>query len=231
MTTAIVPVNAWAASLSIPQDLEPANSASIALYVQELANRLEYLRSRLPGATAPANAIDRFPALNSGYIQSSVTDWSPNAFASSNVYGYVWQQIAVAQTQARVQIPLDPLLQTGMVIKAMSIDYCGRNHGALPVTMPLLELYKLPRGLVAYSNYFLPGGGGSVAATLIDSQVDTSGSVVAFESLHAVSKTLAAAEAVDLANFSYVLAFKGEYGVNAQVQGFIRRPVISVTGV
>jgi hypothetical protein len=231
MTVLVTPTNGpWSATLNVPADGESVNSASVVGYMQEVANRLEYLRQRTPGANPVANLIELFPEIETANL-SGVTDWilsSVGALGGFPTYATLLQQ-AIAQTAVKVSFPLDKFLRTGMIIRAMSVDFNGKTgHAALPATRPTLYLHKFPRSTgTAYASFYTPGN--LIPATLIDSQADLSANTAAYEVMHSISKTLAAPETVDLANWTYLLSIGGEYGANALANSFMQRASISVS--
>lgn len=232
MTVLVSPANGpWAATLNIPADGEAVNSASVLGYIQEVANRLEYLRQRTPGANPVANVIELFPEAESFDCNPLfTTDWVISFVGSgggSPGYGTVLQN-AIAQPAVRVSTSIDRFLRTGMIIRAMSVDFCGKaGHAALPATMPVVRLYKFPRSIgVAHSSFYSPGGG--ITATLIDTQSDTSANAAAYQVLHTISKTITP-ETVDLSSWTYLLSVGGEYSTNALSGSFFQRPSISVS--
>jgi hypothetical protein len=225
MTVLVTPTNGpWAATLNIPADGESVNSASVLAYVQEVANRLEYLRQRVPGANPVANIIDRVVAVEMG-TPAFAADWVLNAGQGVAALYPAYRQIAQAAATGGPVFDLDPVLLNGQIIRTMAADVVAKNgHAGLPGTMPSLRLLKVSRGVgTAYAAI------GGLAATLVDTQNDTSPNTAAYELVHTISKTLAVPETVDLVNYSYRLQCNGEYGANWLISFLILQARIGVS--
>ena len=74
-------------------------------------------------------------------------------------------------------------------------------HGALPGTMPRFTLTRVDRN--------------TGAATLIDTEIDGSGSVGAYEAYHSIHMVIAGGEVINRATRKYVLNFTAETDANA----------------
>lgn len=190
MTVPITPVNAFGASLVIPADGEPANSASILQYVQELANRVEYVRQRVPGATpigAPINL--RVPLLG---LPVTPANWS--WFAS----GGPFYQTTV-NTPQEIYLPL-PSLVPGVQIRGyqVTINPAGA-HAGMPGAKPQVRLFRQPNNTLI---------GNTVSTT-----VDPSAILGTYETYHDIAGT--GLTEVVASGFQYYLIFRNEFGANA----------------
>lgn len=203
MTTAIVPVNAYGVSLSIPADGEGVSSASVALYVQEIANRLEFIRQRVPGANPVANLMNVARPMGEAVIAAGSTVWQINFTASTCS---VVNNLAVSVGEVFL-LNLDKLVPGAIIRNFSAIARGAAAHAALPAVMPKIELVKCD-----FTAYL--GGAAAPAFTVIDTQADTSASTAAYQLSHLISKTLAAPETVGV-NTSYALRMTGESGANS----------------
>lgn len=223
MTLVVTPTNGpWASTLSIPADGEAVSSASVLGYMQEVANRLEFLRQRTPGANPVANLLEIVYPTASG-LPGYAADWS------QTVAGIipVWRQGASVAATGGPLYCLDNRLQQGMSIRGMAGDIVGKNgHGALPATMPTVRLLKFARSIGTAAATYIASG---PAMTVVDTQSDLSANVAAYEVVHVVTKTLASPEVVDLANWNYFLQLNGEYGANFVAGTLVVNPRISVS--
>lgn len=204
MTVLITPANGpWAATLNIPADGEAISSVSVLGYMQEVANRLEYLRQRVPGANPVANLIRQQKSPGSAVLVTASTTWVVST--ASNIPG-VLTQISIAPGTESVFIPLDGLI-AGQVIRAFNVTTKGAGgHAALPAVMPKVDLVKYDLSAAI--------GGVSLATTTVDTQTDVAANTAALQVYHAIGKTLAAPETV-LANVIYGLRITGESGANS----------------
>lgn len=199
MTTPITPVNAWGATLSIPQDLEPANSASIALYVQELANRLEYLRKRMPGASATADALRVLTPLATG-IQNGA-NYVYQVSATPGNFPFVLQS-SLGSTP--MFFPVAGLFP-GATIKTIYMRYTSVTlRAGLPAVMPRIELASYDRSTAA------------PAETVLANAIDPSVSAALYQTVHDVTVNLGAPEVVSPAKLYFLKVF-GESGANSAV--------------
>lgn len=204
MTTVIIPVNAYAASLSIPADGEGVSAASVALYVQEIANRLEFIRQRTPGTNPSTNIMNVGKPAGDSLLTAGSTVWQANFTASSTP---VINNLVISSTEVFI-CPI--FLAAGTVIRNFSAILRGAGaHVGLPAVMPKIELVKLD-----YAGYI--GAGVAPPYAAVDSQSDISGTTAAYQLAHTVSKTLAAPQTVG-ANEAWALRMTGESGANALI--------------
>lgn len=201
MTTAIVPVNAYGASLLIPQDLEPANAASIALYVQEIANRLEYIRQRVVGANPVANLLRLTKSAYQAVQQTGTTVWTQGAFNSGAL---LYNVVNAAQ---EVYIPLD--LVPGQIIRGYGMYVNGGSaHVGVPATKPKIDLVK------AFPTYQATIGGFNLPSmSAQDTTSDPTAVLATYDKVHlvasgAIALTVAAGD-------SWALRVYGEGGANS----------------
>ena len=206
MTVVIVPSNGpWAASLSIPADGETINSASVAGYVQELANRLEFLRQRVPAAVPNAGPMTVGKPMGEALIAAGSSTWQANFTASS---GPVVNNLAISAVEVFL-LTLDQLVP-GSVIRSFNALCRGAGaHAALPAVMPKLELVK-------YDLASVIGTGTGPGWTVIDTVSDTAASTAAYQVNHLISKTLAAPQTVGV-NDVWALRMTGESGANSLI--------------
>lgn len=195
MTVLITPANGpWAATLNVPADGESVNSASVVGYMQEVANRLEYLRQRTPGANPVANLIRLQASVSSVFVP---TNWALVGGASASPLGLNQTTIGVIFLP---WIPLTDLL-TGMIIRGFTVFARGATaHAALPATMPKVELIRVDTT--------------TLAITVVDTQSDVSANTAAYQVVHTIAKTLGAPETV-LSTALYYLRLSGEDAANA----------------
>lgn len=213
MTTPIVPVATWGASLLVPQDLEPANAASLALFVQELANRIEYAKLNTP-TLAPTGTPIRLPVQISSVGANSnwVITGTPAPLATTLFTG-----------ANPLLLPLPPLV-AGCLIRSFNVVFIGATgHGGLPATMPKVEL-------VNYNSSAVLGSAGALPETILDSQVDTSPNVAAFQLWHNIGKTLGSPAAYN-PTAAWYLKVTSETGANALAGAFACFAHIEVSSI
>jgi hypothetical protein len=204
MTTVIVPVNTFGAALSIPADGEGVSSASVALYVQEIANRLEFIRRRTLGAQDVSTAI----SLRLDASQAQLFNGTANYRLSAALGTAPTVDNLVVSATETFLVPF-PYLVPGVVIRGFGGLYRGAGaHAALPAVMPKVELVSFTA---------LPGGAATPTLTAVDSQSDTSGTTAALQLAHYVSKTVAPITVAD--PVMYMLRMTGESGANSLLGG------------
>jgi hypothetical protein len=155
-----------------------------------ITNLSEYVWGA-PGATAKSVNMPIAPI----YIGAV-----PPAFSSvltSDVLS--WTQADVVGPPAFIW-PIHGLPPNGQ-ITALQMQVKGSGHGALPATMPKVELWRQTID----------------STTLVASATDASASVVAYEALHAI-QNLSLTENVS-ATYNYFVKFTGEGGANSVVFG------------
>jgi len=186
MPKLLTPVAAFDA-VNVPLGSEPHTAASAEAPWQDLTNRTAYLAAHAPGAS---DVADKYLPISGAMRSSSNHDkWSGDANG--------WSQIDVS-TAAAIVIDLDvPVGATLTAIKAYVIAF---GHGALPATMPTIQLVEYNVDADTYTD--------------LGSQVDTAASVGAYQAVHAI--TLALSDVV-VAGKRYALIFTGETGANSVI--------------
>lgn len=201
MTTNIVPVNAWGANVVVPQDLEPATAASLAVFVQELANRAEYLRQRLPGANPPANLIRLTKTGYNAVFQIGTTVWTQGAFNSGAL---LYNVVNAAQ---EFYIPLD--LVPGQIVRGYGMYVNGGSaHAGIPATKPKIDLVK------SFTTY--PASVGTTnlpQMSALDTTTDPTAVLATYNVVHAVSSGAVAFTVAS--GDSWALRVYGEGGANS----------------
>lgn len=203
MTTVIVPVNAYAASLSIPADGEGVSAASVALYVQEIANRLEFIRQRHPGANPVANLLKVIKSAGEAVLFPGSTNYQ---IGLSTISPGVVNNLAVSVTEVFL-VQFEQLVPGTVIRNFTAIHRAAGAHAALPAVMPKIELCKLD--LTGYI-----GAGVAPVVTVVDTQSDVSGTTAAFQLAHTITKAIGAPPTVG-ANEMWFLRATGESGANA----------------
>jgi hypothetical protein len=211
MSTPITPVpNPPPATYPIPAPGEGVTSANTAQFVQPLADSVAWVASKVPGLN-PSSALINLvlpPQLavcsTNGGTTALTTDW---LLACGITTRAIWFQQHLTGGDA-VRYALSQSLTQGMVIHGFAADIeAAGGHGALPGIMPLVSLVKSARAI----------GGAIAAHTVIDSQVDSSPTVVAYQKMHTIAKALATPETVDLSLWCYELIIVGEGAANSLV--------------
>lgn len=198
-----------AATLVIPADGESVDSASVALYVQTLANSVEYLRLRTRGNADQQRF--RVP-LDIG-----------------NSYGGVWMKVnplggtigegrpgwaCGSNTSGILTFMITHLLPPWGIIQGASCLFDGgAGHGALPANKPSLSLVKWATDFGNPTSYTTPG-------TIIQTKVDTATSVPAYEAVHSILLD-PVAETINTDSWDYGLQVVSESGANALTGGFL----------
>lgn len=225
MTVIVTPVNNWGASVPIPADGEFANSASVLQYVQELTNRLEYLRNRVIGANAAANQLRLFFPLTTG-LSEVPASWTAEINATSKI-----PQIRNNNfTGSPWVVRCDPFTMLGnstganaqyygsaFTIKRFGAYLTGASgHAALPGTMPKVELC---------SQSWDPTGAGSTV--VLDTATDASGSTVVFQGQHEIAKQVT----INYQSFAgMALRFYPENGANSLVNSLLTGLFFDICG-
>ena len=206
MTVLVTPTNGpWAATLNIPADGETINSAGVLAYVQEIANRLEFLRQRVPAAVPNAGPMTIGKPMGEALIAAGSTNWQVNFTASS---GPVVNNLVITSTEVFL-LTLDQLVP-GSVIRTFNALLRGAAaHAALPAVMPKVELVK-------YDLTTVLGTGTAPGWTVVDTVSDTAASTAAYQLNHLITKTLAAPQTVGV-NDVWALRMTGESGANSLV--------------
>lgn len=107
------------------------------------------------------------------------------------------------------------LLPNGSIITAFTAYLDGApGHGGLPGTMPIVHIMRIDAA--------------TRATTLVASQVDTSGSVGAYEARHAVSKS-GLSITLDRTASAYYLRIDGETGANSVAGLVMDTPALTFT--
>lgn len=172
-------------------DGDPLNSGAFSNEMQLLANRTRHLANRVVGAgVAGSDSVSvplpmAYPAHASG-----APTWE---FDGANL---VFAQVTLS-TAAYLVWGL-PYPNAALVSFEVTIDPAP-GHGGLPAVMPQVEL-----------GYVGTGG-----PTIIDTQVDASGSVGAYEAEHTITLTLGSPEAIDNAARQYFVRLRGESSTNS----------------
>jgi hypothetical protein len=183
--------------------LVPAASRAnlIRISLAGLLGRILFQRTRItnlsstvwgaPGAAAKSMNVPIAPT----YIGAVPPAFS--SFLSSNILS--WRQEDVSGSAFFIW-PIHGLPPTGQ-ITALQMQVKGSGHGALPATMPKVELWRQNID----------------STTLVASATDASASVGAYEALHAI-QNISIAEDIS-ATYNYFVRFTGESGANSVVNG------------
>lgn len=192
------------ATITLPDDGDAANVASINTPMQQLSEEVELIAQHVPGGSVGtstafqvplnifANASDRFAVGGVGLIeQVNVTDAGGVLF---------W-------------------VPTVMTCKITAVRMAWKGapaHANLPGTMPKIELLRFNSNSNTY--------------TSIGSQTDPSGATVAYQANHNVDLT-GLAEVVSSQNYWYYLSITGEAGANALQGSFLSGLWVYLQGV
>lgn len=192
MPTNITESDAWTTPLQVPNDTEPANQASLLEFAQGLANRSKHMRKGIPGIAA---TIDWEIQL----VSSDPTNWS------ASLLGGPLSQITTAASENWIPLALPRF--GGKIVAAHALldgrSAGGGAHAGLPASMPQIDLayFDVTVGNTDYA-------GGSVG-----SQVDTSGTIAAYDKIHTIDLT-GLTETID-PNRLYLFGLQSESGANA----------------
>ncbi len=215
MPTPVTPVDAWTTPLNIPADGEPANSASILQYMQVAANRLQFLRNRLIGASQQAVRL-HVPVFAPGQANWTVSGtFYPNAFCSVSTLQTYYMPIQGWGASVGGQSSQPAITQIGCVLQGAS------GHAALPAIMPRLQL-------VSHLSAAAIGGSGAIPETVHADQVDTSANTAAYQVWHNVQQTLGVVVPYN-PTAQYGLRLSSEAGANAIVGLTIGHAWIEIT--
>lgn len=207
MTVAIVPANGPWATINIPADGEAVSSASVLGYMQVVANELEFLRRRLPGASAPANLLTVGKPAGESVIKLASTVWAVSLPTGPAGAVSTLGLIGVSSTEPAL-ISLDGLIP-GAILRNFKAWFRGGVHAGLPAVMPKIELVKFsPSGVV--------GINATPTYTVVDTMVDASANTAAYQPGHIVTKAIAAPPTVG-ADEQWGIRIYGESGANSQV--------------
>jgi hypothetical protein len=211
MSTPVTPgINPPPTTYPIPAPGDGVTSANTLQYVQPIVDAIGWLQSKVPGANPVGSPIALWQHVANSSLVVSSSNWA-KTYLDFTIGTPVVHQISSGSEKFMIPLNLVP----GTVIDSMNL-YCigswtlvsGTTHGAnLPVTMPLLELFKL--------NWNTALGGNSLTGSVVDSQSDTSASVVAYEEIHFIGKNLVTPEVVSPL-CQYFLRVTGEQGTHYQ---------------
>jgi len=197
----IVDVDTFPESLSISQDGEDADEASLMLMLQGIANRTRWLKRRIWGfgnltnqwLTIPLQPIRAVDPIDDALLDGMGTKRSGNAI--------VLRQINLGG-KATVYLPS---ILNGMLIKEIYAWGRGRGvHAALPDS--------LPRFVLRSHTY---DGNTAVIGTGTGSSASVSNYHSSFEMSLSIAGSLSVVEST-----SYHIEFIGENGANAAADGF-----------
>jgi hypothetical protein len=218
MPTNITPADAWTTPVPIPNNGEPANQASISQYIQPIADRLEFLRKRIIGASSQSIRL-HVPI----QTQGTNANWAVDANT-----GYL-KAAASINTAQSLYLPLQAfgaIVSGGPsspTITQMGIMLLGATgHAALPATMPKLEL-------VQWVTAAALGGNGAIPETVLATQSDTSANTAAYQVWHNVQQTLGVPPAYN-PTAQWALKLTNEAGANALAGLLAGHAWIEVTG-
>lgn len=218
MPTNITPADAWTTPLPIPNNGEPANQASISQYIQPIADRLEFIRKRIVGASAQAIRLHipiQTQGVNGNWTVDTNTGY-PKAVASTNT-----AQVLYLPIQAwGPSVPGGPSSPTITQIGAMFLGQTG--HAALPATMPKLEL-------VQWVTAAALGGNGAIPETVLATQADTSPNTASYQVWHNVQLNVGVPPAYN-PTAQWALKITNEAGANALSGLLVGHAWIEVTG-
>lgn len=145
MTANITDVDAFTDPVVIPSDTEAANSASILLFTQSLANRTRNLKNRLDKQAA---------TISPAAITSDQTDYAPTGGANA----WLWRLTSDANRTIKGMIPGDVRLiaNIGTFTISVEFDATGQTAGyqfAPSPDAPLFSTYGIPAGNTALFIY------------------------------------------------------------------------------
>ncbi len=215
MPTTITPtVGPWVTPLQIPSDGENVSSASVAQYVQEIANRLELIRARVPGLSASGSPI-RLLAPPAESFRPSGPEWGLTQATPSNAPAAVTLMVSSVQ----ILFPLD--LVAGQVVQGYGCMMRGAaGHAALPAVMPSISL--------VYIDVTGSGGSDPGFSTANGPVVDPSANTAAYQANHTFGNSGVSHTVV--ANRQYYLRFTPESSTNALVGLRVISGYVDVSG-
>lgn len=176
------------AIITVPDDGDAANAASIQTPLEQLAEELELVARRTPGGSSAVATGFQIPLLPFDNLNSR--------FAPAGV-GILQQNDVTDAGGVLLPVPIAmvPCTITAVFLTLRNVAF----HSALPATMPQLQLYRFNR-----STY---------TSTVVGTQVDTSASTAAYAAAHTIALTVS--ESVNSSNFVYYVSFNGETGANS----------------
>ena len=200
MASVITELDQFDASITVPDDGDTSGAASVTsagVGFQPLANRTTFLKNRSAAASGGNLAVA---------LDASINTNARFTFA----FGLAAPDYTQFQTDVTdaggIQFHIPPIfgVQITNVIARVHGDAGGvGTHAGLPGTLPIIELLSLDS----------TSGTGTV--TSIATQVDTSASVGAYETMHNIDLGSLTEVAGD--NLTYIVRFTGETGANALV--------------
>lgn len=212
MPTNVVEVDAYTATVPVPDDTEDADSASLLQIAQPLANRTKNHKGRLDALDA--DLATAYASLFTGkYYSVGASTYNASRWTvdDSNTNRMGVQTDTGASPNIFFQIPVpipDPLPSklSALKLKAAGILIDPVPHGALPATMPkwTLKYHTLT---------------GTNVHTSIDDYidiVDTSVDAAAFGAKHSITKTLDVALSSLDNSAGFIMQFVGEQGANSE---------------
>jgi hypothetical protein len=187
----IVDADTWTATVQVAADGDAVDGASQVLIGQDLADRTRYLYNRniaAVGGLLGVALINATPSTSARWIPVDGFNWQMTSVASAGLLALHLPQVLGAK-----------LTEVHCMVHG---DLEGNGpHGALPATMPQIELDRID---------YLGAG-----VTNIGTTVDSSANVAAYETHHLISIT-GLSEAFDEEK-QWALKVKGETGANSLV--------------
>lgn len=165
----ITDVDAFTDPVDIPADGDPATSASLLQFAQDLANRTRYLKNRAIDGLTGTIAIPIIASTGTLSADFTQTDDGPNSGSSGSLI-----QTATGAIHSRMPVLGMPRFGT---LRRMRVTLEGASgHGALPATQPRFRLFRQLKSLDGQS-------------TMVIDLSDAAASVVAYEASHEITSS------------------------------------------
>ena len=195
MSKVLSETSQWTASVTTPTDGDQVDAASLDAGFQPLTDRSKYMREGIPGRASSYQY--RVPLPYPSYNANSRFSWG---FPTDGSYGWLMTDVTnIGQLTFQIPVPA-----VGTITAATFYLWCGTGRAGLPTTMPKARIYDIL--------HTAP----STLTNRYDEQVDTSGSLGAYEQAHTIVITTSNVGAIS-ADSIYAVEFFGEGGTNKLV--------------
>lgn len=199
MAHVLVPVDAYAANVTVPDDGDAKSAASVEVPFQALTDRVHHARTRLVESVGGVLPI---PLVASANIGARFTAWY-----SAGIPLTPWWQSSVADA-GNLVIPIANRIgcqMTQIELRCTGLLTAGAHAGNVG-TMPAISLYSVDSAA---------GGASALVATQIDPTTVAGGT---YEVMHSI--TLAGLASTFNATTTFFLTITGEAGANAAADKF-----------
>lgn len=195
----LVDVDTWTAAITVPDDGDAANAASVEAGMQDLGDRSLYLRNRIPGAAATHTVVVPSMVANVGTASSARFVQEEECVLQNDVTDSGWVKMPIFGIPTVCTIALAKLYVTGL--------YSAGAHAGLVETPPMFWIDRVD---------MTTGVATSITGDVSDPHAGVN--LALYETMHAI--TSPALAEVTSATRSYYLNIRGEGGANATANKF-----------